>query len=251
MTKTLPKVSGAPTWIAFAVALLTPGSLSAQPVGSGADSAPGLGPVRWDLGLSLIGAQPVGEFADYVNLGSGFSLFGVFRLRDDGSLRLRLDLELISYGSTTVETLLSPTVPFVDVAVTTENAIGSLALGPELMLGDGSFRPYLQTSVGSSQFVTTTSVWSSGSTFPFASTENFEDYTYVLTGGGGLRIVVSGERPHPFALDLGGRYVRHGLTTYLREGGVRQGPGGEVLIEPIRSKTNLMTFHLGVTVGFR
>ena len=162
-----------------------------------------------------------------------------------------MDLELISYGSTTVETPLSPTVPFVDVAVTTENAIGSLALGPELMLGGGSLRPYLHTSVGSSQFVTTASVWSSGSAFPFVSTENFEDYTYVLTGGGGLRIVLSEKGPHPFALDLGGRYVRHGLTTYLREGGLREGPDGDVLIEPIRSRTNLMTFHLGATVGFR
>jgi hypothetical protein len=242
---------GALAGVAFAVALLTPGFLNAQTAGPAADSVSALGPVRWGLGVSLLGAQPVGEFADYVGQGGGFSMFGVFRLGDRESWKLRVDLEVISYGSTTLETPLSPSVPLVDLSVTTENAIGSLALGPELVLGDGRFRPHLNASVGLSQFVTTTSVWGSGQAFPLVSTKNHETHTYVLTAGGGVRIGISEERPHPVVLDLGARYVHHGLTDYLREGGLSEGPNGEVLMEPIRSGTNLITLHLGVEVGFR
>jgi len=242
---------GALAGVAVAVSLLTPGFLNAQTEDPETDSAPTLGPVRWGLGLSLLGAQPAGEFADYADLGGGFSLFGVIHLGDHESLKLRVDLEVISYGSTTVETPLSPTVPLVDVSVTTENTIASLAIGPELMLGYGRLRPYLNASVGLSQFATTTSVWGSGQAFPLVSTKNHESHTYALTGGGGTRIGISGERPHTVALDLGVRYVRHGITNYLPEGKLREGPEGEVLVEPIRSATNLITFHLGVEVGFR
>lgn len=55
---------------ALAMMLLAPPVLSAQPVGSRTDSVPALGPVKWDLGFSVVGAQPVGEFADYVDMGA-------------------------------------------------------------------------------------------------------------------------------------------------------------------------------------
>lgn len=241
---------GALAGFLFATTLLTFGSLHAQAADPDADSVRVLTPVKWELGLGLLVAQPVGEFADHVGQGGGFSMFGVFRLGDRQSLRLRVDLDLITYGNTTVETPLHPAL-LADLSVTTQNAIGSVALGPELSLGDGRFRPYLHASFGLSQFVTTTSAWGSGQAFPLISTTNDETHSYVLTGGGGVRVGISEERQHPVALELGARYVRHGLVDYLREGALVEGPDGELLIDPIRSETDLISLHLGVEVGFR
>ncbi|HSH74370.1 MAG TPA: hypothetical protein VLA09_01605 [Longimicrobiales bacterium] len=211
------------------------------------------GPVRWELGLTGLLADPVGEFDDYVGLGGGFNLFGVFYLGESLRWGLRLDGTLIVYGSNTVRRPLSPTVPFVDVDVKTENTIASFALGPHVVFGDGWIRPYLHASVGASQFATTTSVYGSGSSDfqPFASTDNFEDYTFRLEVGGGLRLDLATARRHPLMLELGADYVRHGLTDYLREGGIRELPGGGYEVDPIRSETNLMTYHLALVIGIR
>lgn len=230
-------------------ALMAPGALEAQGFERG--SSPYTGPPRGEAGLEGVLAVPVGEFADYVGLGGGVRGFGILYLDDQGTFGLRLDASWIVYGSTTVRRQLSPTIPFVDVDVTTENGIGSFGLGPHVMLGHGTVRPYLRGSVGLSYFATTTSVEGTRDTEPFASSTNFDDTTFALIGGGGLRVVVAEARSHPISLDVGATYMRHGETEYLREGGLRETPGGGVEIEAIRSETSLATFHLGVTVGIR
>jgi hypothetical protein len=203
------------------------------------------------LGFTLITAHPVGKFADYVGPGGGFSLFGLLYMGDRRTLGLRLDLDLIVYGSNTVTRPLSPSLPLVDVEVTTENSIASLAFGPQLVLGRGRVRPYLHGSAGVSQFVTTTSVWSSGNPYPFASTQNQEDHAFFLSAGAGVRMLLSRSSRHPLGLELGGHYLRRGLADYLVKGETQGGSGEEIPLETIRSETNLATFHLGLTLGFR
>ncbi|MEZ4415607.1 MAG: hypothetical protein R3E10_07610 [Gemmatimonadota bacterium] len=204
---------------------------------------------RGEAGGHLVVAMPVGEFGDYVDIGGGFAGFGVLYLDPARVVGLRLDGAWLIYGSRTVRRPLSPTVPFVDVDVTTQNWIARLGFGPEVALGSGPVRPYLHGSIGFSYFATTTSVEGSLNTEPFASSTNFDDITFALAGGGGLRIRLSGARAHRVSLDVGSEYVRNGRTEYLREGGLRETPGGGVQAEPIRSRTNLVTFYLGVSVG--
>ena len=238
-------------WVLLFLASFGPGSLQGQLVTMDPSSRPDSSSVRRELGFTLVGAQPVGNFADYVELGGGFSLFGVMKLGSRGGVGLRLDLDLITYGSNTVRVPLSPTVPFVDVDVTTDNSIASIAIGPQLVFGQGRLRPFLHGSVGVSQLATTTSVWNSGSTTPFASTQNYEDHAFFVSAGGGLRIVLSDTRRHPLGLELGVHYVRRGLADYLREEGIYAGQDGETVLEPIRSETDLINFHFGMTLGFR
>ena len=237
--------------MSLALAFAFPLPLQAQASDPGPPTGPDSTAVRRELGFTLITAQPVGEFADYVGPGGGFSLFGLLYMGDRRTVGLRLDLDMIVYGSNTVTRPLSPTLPLVDVQVTTENAIASLAFGPHLVLGGGRVQPYLHGSAGISQFVTTTSVWSSGATYPFASTQNQEDHAVFLWAGGGFRILLSRSSRHPLGLELGGRYVRRGVADYLREGETQDGSGDEVPLEAIRSQTNLGTFHVGLTLGFR
>lgn len=234
----------------LAVAMVLPDPLYSQVVDTGSRVPPDSLGVGSELGFTLIGARPVGEFADYVGPGGGFSLFGVLNLGDRKSVGLRLDLDLVTYGSNTVRVPLSPTVPFVDVDVTTENSISSLSLGPQLVLGQKRVRPFLHGSVGVSQLVTTTSVWSSGDLVPLASSQNYEDHVFMLSAGGGIRIVAAAWAGRPFGLEIGGHYVRRGVADYLREGGLQAAQGGETVLDPIRSETNLITYHLGMTLGF-
>ena len=52
-------------------------------------------------------------------------------------------------------------------------------------------------------------------------------------------------------LDLGARFIRNGHTQYLREGGITDLPDGGFTVSPIESETNLVVYHVGVSVGLR
>ncbi len=237
--------------ILLPVALLAPRGLAAQDIVREPAVRYEAGPVRGEFTFDLILAIPVGEFGDYVDVGGGLGGSGVLYLDDRERLGLRLDGSWIVYGSNTVRRRLSPTIPFVDVDVTTRNWIGSAGFGPQLTLGEGAVRPYVRASVGFSYFATTTSVEGTYDAEPFASSTNFDDVTYALGGGAGVRVDLARARHNPVSLDVGVGYVRHGLTEYLREGGLRETPGGGIEIEAIRSRTDLLAFHLGVVIGLR
>lgn len=221
---------------------------SAQPEGRFTDES---APLRGEVGGGLVLAVPVGEFDDYVDLGGGISGFALLYVDDQETFGLRITGSWLVYGSNTVRVPLSPTVPFVDVDVTTQNWIGSLGFGPQIVLGHGAVRPHLHGSVGFSYFATSTSVEGSHSSGPFASTTNFDDFTFALAGGGGLRFALVERRSNPLSLDLGVTFLRHGLTDYLREDGLVELPGGGVEVRPIRSRTSLANFYVGVSYGMR
>lgn len=205
---------------------------------------------RWELGLFLLLANPSGEFEQYVDVGGGFAADGLYFLDDGRTFAIRADLAWILYGSQTVRRPLSPTVPFVAVDVTTRNSIASWSFGPHVELGSGAFRPYGFGSVGFSYFTTDTQVEGSRDTEPFATTKNFDDFTLAWAGGGGFKVQL--KRGHtPVALDFSAQYVRNGLTRYLREGSLRELPGGGWTADPIESETNLWSFRLGVSLGLR
>jgi hypothetical protein len=53
-------------------------------------------------------------------------------------------------------------------------------------------------------------------------------------------------------LDIGARYHDNGRDVrYLREGGVRDLPDGGIQLDRIRSRADLITWHVGVSVGVR
>jgi hypothetical protein len=48
------------------------------------------------------------------------------------------------------------------------------------------------------------------------------------------------------ALDLSARFHRNGRVSYLREGGVRDLPNGDVALDVIRSPADLWTYQVGL-----
>jgi hypothetical protein len=53
-------------------------------------------------------------------------------------------------------------------------------------------------------------------------------------------------------LDLGARYHDNGRNVrYLRKGGIRDLPDGRIELDVIQSRADLVTWHIGVSVGGR
>ena len=193
-------------------------------------------------------AVPVGEFQSHVHLGGGGGMGGLLYLNRERNAALRLEGTGVVYGSQTVTTPLSLTVPFVDVDVTTTNYIMSAGAGPQVFLRSGSVRPYIFGTVGFSYFATETSVSGISDDYDFASTVNFDDFTLALTGGGGLSVqLYRGEAT--VSLDLSVSYRHNGLTEYLTKGDLRKLPRGGWAASPVLSDANLVTYRVGVSLG--
>jgi hypothetical protein len=201
------------------------------------------------VGGELTFARPQGEFRDFVDQGWGAGMHYMHRLTRDGALALRVDGSYLNYGHERFRAPLSSTIGGrVTVDVTTTNNIAFFGVGPQLGVPSGVLRPYVNGFAGVSYIWTQTSVEGSASDEPFASSTNYDDATFAYGGGAGLYVPVR-RGQSPISIDAGVRYRRNGQADYLREGGITDNPDGSITLRPIRSETDLLTFHLGVSVG--
>jgi hypothetical protein len=216
---------------------------------AGAAEGQGLRPVgnpSVRVGGGVVLAQPIGAFADQVDLGYGLAGHAVWTPAPNGVFSLRLDGMFLVYGS---ETRRYQLLPLIDVDVTTRNQVAGLQIGPQLTVGKGVLRFYGYSQLGFSYFATTSSVEGSGNVGSFANTTNLDDVTLAASGGGGV-LVRLGRGRTPVALDLGARYLHNGRVRYLREGSIAV-DGNDVTISPIESQANLVVYQLGVSIGLR
>src|SRR5690606_7647540 len=133
---------------------------------------------------------------------------------------------------------------------TTANNILWFGLGPQLTIPMPGIRPYLNGAVGFSYFVTESSVEGIDDDDDLFRTKNYDDGTFAWGAGGGFLIPFA-TRSGEVALDLGVRYHGNGQVRYLREGGIEDLPDGSIILHPIQSEANLLTFRLGISVGIR
>lgn len=232
-----------------AAALAQDGPAPIQPLGP----ATAHGEPRFMGGLTLSVAQPRGEFHQYVDDGYGIAGHGLYRIGGQGALALRLDGGFVNYGRETKRVPLSSTVGGrIQVDVTTSNNIFWLGVGPQLMAPRGPLRPYVNGTVGLSYFSTTSSVEGVDSEYEFARDENFGDAVFSWGGGAGVLVPVHRSAKYLVSIDVGARYHDNGRNVrYLREGGIRDLPNGQIELDVIRSRADLLTWHLGVSLGGR
>jgi hypothetical protein len=121
--------------------------------------------------------------------------------------------------------------------------------GPLISLSDGPIKPYITGTIGFSYFATESGVSGTNNGEDFAESTNFDDFTFALVGGGGLRIRLKGGNT-PVYIDLGSEYHRTGRASYLREGSIVDNGNGTISFTPIQSETNLMLLKLGVSGSF-
>ncbi len=211
------------------------------------------GEPRFMGGANFIIGSPRGQFRSYVADGYGAGAHGLARLGRDGIFALRLDGGFLNYGSETKRVPLSETVGGrVRVDLTTSNNIFWLGAGPQLMAPRGWIRPYVNGTAGFSYFATTSSVEGRSDDVPFAEDTNYDDAQFSWGAGGGLLIPVFRNARSLVFVDLGANYHDNGRNVrYLREGGIRDLPGGNIQLDVIQSRADLVTWHIGVSIGGR
>lgn len=207
------------------------------------------GPSRFTLVGDLLVAQPKGEFATELDTeGFGANIAGIFRLDREGIFSVRGDIGGMQYGS---ETFFVPYLPItgrVSLDVETANNAFWGSIGPQITVPAGPIEPYLNAAVGFMALVTTTSVRGSDSDYDYASTNNSDDVTSAWIFGGGVYVPFG--RSHSWKLHAGARYFYGGEATYLREGDIQDNPDGSITLFPRTSKTDQVTWQLGVAYTF-
>lgn len=242
---------------AVGVALLAPAAVGAQdPLVTRLGPATAAGEPRFMGGASFSIGQPRGDFHRYVDDGFGVAGHGLYRLGRAGAFALRLDGGFLNYGSETKRVPLSGTIGGrVRVDLNTHNNIFWLGAGPQLMVPRGPVRPYVNGTAGFSYFSTVSSI-DAVDDFDdqddIARDENYGDAVFSWGGGAGVLVPVYRAARSAVFLDLGARYHNNGRRVrYLREGGIRDLPNGDIELDVIRSRADLVTWHVGVSVGGR
>ena len=198
-------------------------------------------PSRFSVGGDFTISQPKGEFANNVPTGYGFDITGLFKIDPKGWFSIRADGGGVQYGH---EHLDAGFIGNGRVALNldTNNRFAFGALGLQLQIPDGWFRPYASASYAAVNFWTESCVSADDQSIQDTCHTNHGDWTSAGVFGGGLLI--------PFgkslgALNLGAKYHYGGTATYLKKGDIVDNPDGSVTLNVRSSKTDLVLWQIG------
>ena len=235
------------TMIALAVAMGAWTPLAAQDTGEIVEPAP----VRAFAEGSVLYAQPVGEFADHIDRGVGLALGLSVPIRERSPWSIRLNGGVLNYGNERREVTLGGSVGGrIRLDLTTTNNVFYLGVGPQVAVTTGTLRPYALAFAGGAYFNTTSSLSGTGDHEEFGRTVNHDDLAFSWGGGAGVRLPLPVSTV-PVLVDFGARYHRIGEVEYLREGDITDRPDGTIQLDPQRSRADMLTIHVGVSVGLR
>lgn len=201
------------------------------------------------VGLYGTLARPVGEFHSYVDLAGGFGAYFVTHVDRSRVLGVRVEGSALLYGYESYTVPFGPNVGRVLIDVTTQNMFATAGVGPQLAMDWRRLRPYVYGTIGFTYFATYSSLTGSANTEPFAGTTNFNDFTFAATTGVGALVRLNRGRRTVW-LDLSVERRFNGEAEYLREGGIIENGDGSIAIAPIRSDTDLMSYRVGIAIGF-
>jgi hypothetical protein len=206
-------------------------------------------------GLDFMVGSPQREFRKNVdNVGLGIA--GNFGYAPEGTpVMLGVEFAFMNYGSTERREAFSTTIPDVFVNVSTTNNFALAHAILRLQPNSGTIRPYLQGMIGLNYLFTETKI--ENINVPgqeVASSNNLSDGAFSYGAGAGLLIWVYSPESEDSKLadlfvDVGTRYVFGGEAEYLKEGSIRN-VNGRVQYDVLKSKTDLLVFHVGVSVRF-
>lgn len=219
-------------------------------------------PAKWQGGLGLMVGAPQGAFQRNID-NPAIGLGGhIGYLVPQSPVMIGMRLNYLIYGLENRDAAFSTTIPDVTVDVNTSNNILQTNLFMRLQPRDGAVRPYIEGIAGLNYLFTHTSIHDQGSFFDddeaIASTVNFGDaaLTYGFGGGFNLRVYDGREKRSEMShavrsvsLDFSLRYVNGAEASYLKEGSISR-HNGQVTYSALRSRTNLITGMIGVSVDF-
>ena len=190
-------------------------------------------------GLTLVVAEPLGDFKRTGDVAAGLTLFGVLPLERGGTLGLRLDGAYMVYDAS-----------YHGWGVSSNSQFATLAVGPQATLGRGPVRLYAFATYGGSVF------WSSVTDDGYCGCYNRDVFsldghtTSTRQVGTGIQIGLSRRRT-AIAIDLGLREMQHARVTYVPAGGFTDNGDGTFTVERVTTPVHLRVFQVGVSLGRR
>jgi len=205
------------------------------------------------IGGSIMIGSPQGDFRTNVDrLGYGLQFHGtLWSPSNERPFTIGLNIGYMIYGEVSERRPLSEFIPDVTVEVNRTNNLANFHLLLQISPFMGTVRPYVEGLIGGAYIFTTSEVKSTSTQLAFAESTNWDDFTWSYGAGGGLLLLISKDAGDvkDLYLDLKARYVFGTEAQYLTENDVRV-VGGRVLYFPRKSKTDLLTFHVGVLAYF-
>jgi hypothetical protein len=166
----------------------------------------------------------------------------------------------LNFGSDSRNTAFSETIPDVSVNVDRSYNLVNFHLLLQISPFDGPFVPYVEGLVGGSYLYTQTSVKSETTNEDVATSVNFDDFAWSAGGSGGFMIKLVDKledddtqkdvKLGSLWLDLKARYLFGTEAEYLQEGSVKIA-NGKAAYYSTKSKTDMLTLHLGVVLSLR
>lgn len=207
-------------------------------------------PIHWQVGASLVVAEPQAEFHDNVGTSYGGSINALWLPQSNGAVGLRVEGGVIGYGSETRRVMLSPTVGGrIMVDLNTSNIITFGHVGPQFTWRTPNASPYVAPSLGFTYIATVSSV-SGHHGDSFAEDTNYDDgmFSYGVTAGSYVPVA---RGKVPVMIDFSVRYHRNGPASYLVKGSIQDNPDGTISFNPYHTDANLLTFQIGASIGLR
>lgn len=205
-------------------------------------------------GLYFSLAFPMGEFKENVKQ-TGVGLNGEFFFltpKKNLPVGLGVNLGFYIYGMERRSEPWSSTIPDVRVDIERTNNLTNFHLVFLLAPEYGRFRPYAEGLFGGNYLYTTSSVKSRYNEEIIAEDVNFDDWAWSYGVGGGLTYLVSGDpnvNNDAIFLDLKVRYLFGSEAEYLKKGSISI-ENGRLYYDVNKSKTDLLSAHLGVRIFF-
>jgi len=207
------------------------------------------------IGGSFMLGFPQGEFKENVDrLGYGFQVHGtIWAPNKMRPFTVGINIGYLVYGQESFKRRFSITNPDVYVDVNRTNSLANFHLLFQVSPFTGTVRPYIEGLFGGAYLFTSTNIESEWNNEEIARSTNFDDYTWSYGGSAGLLIKIAeglGDIGVLY-LDLKARYMFGTEAEYLAEGSITVDQNnGTVHYDVLRSKTDLLTIHLGVTAYF-
>lgn len=204
-------------------------------------------------GASFMIGSPQGEFRQNVDrLGYGLQLHGtLWSTSKERPFSIGLNLSYMVYGETS-DRRPWPGFPEVTLEVNRTNSIANLHFLMQISPFTGTVRPYVEGLAGGAYIFTTSEVKSENSSEQIAQSTNYDDFNWSYGWGGGLLLKIASDLGDVsnLYLDLKARYIYGTEAQYLTEDDIEVESLTTVRYRPRQSKTDLITFHLGVTAFF-
>jgi len=204
------------------------------------------------IGYGFIVGSPQGEFKSNVDRnGLGVQLQGtLWTPNEDLPYTIGFDASYIVYG---VKTESMPWFGYTNdyFNVTRKNSIFNFHVLFQIFPFFGPVQPYLEGVFGGALIYTNSEI-TDDNDVSIASTTNLDNFTWSYGAGGGVLVSIAQDLPlvDELFLDFKVRYLNGTEANYFTENDVKTITPTQINFYPRKSKTDLLTFQIGVVAYF-